>query len=153
MPQAPKLQMTTAMALARKLGLMSQIYNNRLANLLKAKDITYPQYEVLNFILRSGAQGTTIMKITEGVEILQPAVTKTVNKFVKRGLLLSRADSADKRVKHISITPEGAAFIGSLQASLMPDVLTCFEDWDTERTEKFTQELGQFRRWLEENRL
>jgi len=35
----------------------------------------------------------------------------------------------------------------------MPDVLTCFEDWDTERTEKFTQELGQFRRWLEENRL
>jgi len=77
MPQAPKLQMTTAMALAQKLGLMSQIYNNRLANLLKAKDITYPQYEVLNFILRSGAQGTTIMKITEGVEILQPAVTKT----------------------------------------------------------------------------
>ena len=108
---------------------MSQIYNNRLANLLKAKDITYPQYEVLNFILRSGAQGTTIMKITEGVEILQPAVTKTVNKFVKRGLLLSRADSADKRVKHISITHEGVAFIGSLQASLMPDVLTCFEDW------------------------
>ena len=93
------------------------------------------------------------MKITEGVEILQPAVTKTVNKFVKRGLLLSRAESADKRVKHISITHEGAAFIGSLQASLMPDVLTCFEDWYTERTEKFTQELGQFRRWLEENRL
>ena len=153
MPQAPKLQMTTAMALAQELGLMSQIYNNRLANLLKAKDITYPQYEVLNFILRSGPQGTTIMKITEGVEILQPAVTKTVNKFVKRGLLLSRADSVDKRVKHISITHEGATFIGSLQASLMPVVLTCFEDWDTERTEKFTQELGQFRRWLEENRL
>jgi hypothetical protein len=35
MNQSPRLQMTTAMALAQELGLMSQIYNNKLAKLLK----------------------------------------------------------------------------------------------------------------------
>ncbi len=153
MNQSPRLQMTTAMALAQELGLMSQIYNNRLAKLLKSKDITYPQYEILNHILRQGSDGATIMQIAQAVEVLQPAVTKTVNKFTRRGFLECQSDPNDRRIKRACITAQGAGFIGTLQAALMPDVLTCFEDWDVKRTENFTKELGFFRRWLEENRL
>ena len=153
MNRSPRLQMTTAMALAQELGLTSQIYNNRLAKLLKSKDITYPQYEILNHIMRQGSTGATIMEIAQAVEVLQPAVTKTVNKFTQRTFLLCKSDPKDKRIKRSFITPEGANFIGALQAALMPDVLTCFEEWDANRVENFTKELAFFRKWLEENRL
>lgn len=153
MPSTPQVQMTTAITLARELGLMSQIYNNRLAKLLKTKDITYPQYEILNFILAAGSEGVTIMKVAEGVEVLQPAVTKTVKKFDSRKYVTTKSDPDDKRIKRVFITPQGASFIGALQAALMPDVLTCFQDWDIAKIERFTAELGHFRTWLEENRL
>jgi len=54
MQNTAKLQMDTALKLAAELGLMTQIYNNRLAQLLRGHDVTYPQYVILNHILSCG---------------------------------------------------------------------------------------------------
>ena len=51
------------------------------------------------------------------------------------------------------MTAEGAAFIGKLQAALMPDILECFSDWPEEKLDTFADQIRIFRTWLEENRV
>ena len=148
-----RLQMDTAMHLANELGLVAQLYSGRLAALLRKHDITYPQFVILEHILRMGKDGQTIDQISDAVEVLQPAVTKTVKKFENLGLVRHKKGSADRRQKHVEITDEGAGFIGRLQASLLPDILECFEDWEEEKLTRFADELAIFREWLEHNRI
>jgi DNA-binding MarR family transcriptional regulator len=81
------IQMSMAMQLSSELGRMTQSYNTRLAQLLRRHDVTYPQYAVLDHIMRSGTKAETISQISDAVEVLQPAVTKIVRKFSDRGLL------------------------------------------------------------------
>ena len=118
-----RMQMSMAMQLSSELGRMTQSYNTRLAQLLRAHDVTYPQYAVLDHIRRNGSKAETISQISDAVEVLQPAVTKIVRKFSDRGLLQVSGTEKDRRQKRVSMTAEGAAFIGKLQAALMPDVL------------------------------
>ena len=70
-----------AMQLSSELGRMTQSYNTRLAQLLRSHDVTYPQYAVLDHIMRNGSMAETISQISDAVEVLQPAVTKIVRKF------------------------------------------------------------------------
>ena len=51
------------------------------------------------------------------------------------------------------MTAEGTAFIGKLQAALMPDVLECFSDWPEEKLDTFADQIRIFRTWLKENRV
>jgi DNA-binding MarR family transcriptional regulator len=80
------IQMSMAMQLSSELGRMTQSYNTRLAQLLRRHDVTYPQYAVLDHIMRSGTKAETINQISDAVEVLQPADTKIVRKFSDRGL-------------------------------------------------------------------
>lgn len=153
MTQNARLQLERAMALSVELGLLTQVYNNRLAQLLRDHDVTFPQFTILDYILNKGEKGTTVSQIADGVEVLQPAVTKTVKKFSDRGLLKVTSIAADKRQKNIVITPDGAGFIGRLRAALLPDVLNCFEAWEEDRISRFSDDLITFRKWLEENRV
>jgi len=153
MQNTAKLQMDTALKLAAELGLMTQIYNNRLAQLLRGHDVTYPQYVILNHILSCGPKGASISQIADAVEVLQPAVTKTVKKFTAVSYVQIQGVEADKRSKRVFITPQGAGFIGRLQAELMPGVLTCFQDWDESRLNNFAHDLTAFRMFLETNRV
>jgi len=153
MQNSTKLQMDIALKLAKELGLMTQIYNNRLAQLLRSHDVTYPQYVILNHILLCGSAGASISQIANAVEVLQPAVTKTVKKFTAVGYIQSRGVESDRRSKHVFITPNGAGFIGRLQAELMPDVLNCFQDWEEDRLHSFASNLTEFRVFLETNRV
>ena len=82
-----RIQMSMAMQLSNELGRTTQSYNTRLAQLLRRHDVTYPQYAVLEHIMRSGTKAETISQISDAVEVLQPAVTKIVRKFSDRGLL------------------------------------------------------------------
>jgi DNA-binding MarR family transcriptional regulator len=148
-----RMQMSMAMQLSSELGRMTQSYNTRLAQLLRAHDVTYPQYAVLDHIMRNGSKAETISQISDAVEVLQPAVTKIVRKFSDRGLLQVTGTEKDRRQKRVSMTAEGDAFIGKLQVALMPDVLECFSDWPEEKLDTFADQIRIFRTWLEENRV
>ena len=58
-----RMQMSMAMQLSSELGRMTQIYNTRLAQLLRSHDMTYPQYAVLDHIMRNGSKAETISQI------------------------------------------------------------------------------------------
>ena len=148
-----RIQMSMAMQLSSELGRIILSYNTRLAQLLRRHHVTYPQYSVLDHFLRSGTKGETISQISNAVEVLQPAVTKIVRKISDRGLLQVIGTQEDRRQKRVTMTADGAAFIGKLQAALMPDVLECFSDWPKEKLDAFANQICTFRTWLEENRV
>ena len=153
MTQSSRLQMDQAMSLSLELGRLTQVYNNRLAQLLSDLDVTFPQFTILDYILQMGPNGTSVGQISQAVEVLQPAVTKTVKKFSARGILTVTTVENHKRQKTIVITPDGAAFIGRLRAALLPDVLNCFENWSADKIERFSSDLVAFRTWLQDNRV
>ncbi len=132
---------------------MTQSYNTRLAQLLRSHDVTYPQYAVLDHIMRNGSMAETISQISDTIEVLQPSVTRIIRKFSDRGLLQVSGTEKDRRQKRVSLTAEGAALIGKLHAALMPDVLECFYDWTEEKLDTFANQIRIFRTWLEENRV
>ena len=144
--------MSMAMQLSSELKRMTQSYNTRLAQLLRSHDVTCPQYAVLDHIMRNRSKAETISQISDAVEVLQPP-SKIVRKFSDRGLLQVSGTEKDRRQKHVSMTAEGAAFIGKLQAALIPDVLECFSDWPEEKLDTFADQIRIFRTWLEENRV
>ena len=78
---------------------------------------------------------------------------KSSENFSDRGLLQVSGTEKDRRQKRVSMTAEGAAFIGKVQAALMPDVLECFSDWPEEKLDTFADQIRIFRTWLEENRV
>ena len=59
------MQMSMAMQLSSELGRMTQSYNTRLAQLLLSHDVTYPQYAVLDHIMRNGSKAETISQISD----------------------------------------------------------------------------------------
>ena len=148
-----RMQMSMAMQLSSELGCMTQSYNTRLAQLLRSHDVTYPQYAVLDHIMRNGSMAETISQISDTIEVLQPSVTRIIRKFSDRGLLQVAGTEKDRRQKRVSMTAKGAALIGKLQAALMPDVLECFYDWPEEKLDTFANQIRIFRTWLEENRV
>ena len=148
-----RMQISMAIQLSSELGRMTQSYNTRLAQLLRSHDVTYPQYAVLDHIMRNGTKAETISQISDAVEVLQPAVTKIARKFSDRGLLKVTGTEKDRRQKRVSMTAEGAAFIGKLQAALMPDVLEWFSNWPVEKLDTFADQIRIFHTWLEENRI
>ena len=131
------MRMSMAMQLSSELGRMTQSYNTRLAQLLRSHDVTYPQYAGLDHIMRNGTKAETISQISDAVEVLQLSVTKIVRKFSDRGLLQVSGTEKDRCQKRVSMTAKRAAFIGKLQAVLMPDVLECFFDWSEEKLDTF----------------
>ena len=135
-----RMRMSMAMQLSSELGRMTQSYNKRLAQLLLSHDVTYPQYVVLDHIMRNGSMAETISQISDAVEILQPSVTRIIRKFSDRVLLQVSGTKKDRRQKRVSMTAEGAALIGKLQATLMPDVLECFSDWPEEKLDTFANQ-------------
>ena len=102
--------------------------------------------------MRNRSKAETISQISDAVEVLQPP-TKIVRKFSDRGLLQVSGTEKDRRQKRVSMTADGAALIGKLQAALMPDVLECVSDWPEEKLDTFANQIRIFRTWLEENRV
>ena len=76
-----RMQMSMAIQLSVELGRITQSYNTRLAQLLRWHDVTYPQYAVLDHIMRNGPKVETISQMSDAVQLLQPAVTKIIRKF------------------------------------------------------------------------
>ena len=59
-----RMQMSMAMQFSSELGRMTQSYNTRLAQLLRAHDVTYLQYAVLDHIMRNRSKAETISQIS-----------------------------------------------------------------------------------------
>ena len=76
-----RMQISMAMQLSSELGRMTQSYNTRLAQLLRSHDVTYPQYAVLDHIMRNGSKAETISQIPKRSRFYNLRLPKSSENF------------------------------------------------------------------------
>lgn len=148
-------QMPPSGQLMMQLSILSQLFSTRMNKRLAKQGFTLSQLSILSHVARhSAAQDTqTISQISDAVEVLQPAVTKTIARFEKLKLVEVAPDPNDARVRRVKITPEGGQKLGALIGEMRPDAAAWQAVWSAEEIGKMQQEVGRLNAWLDANRL
>ncbi|WP_394221740.1 MarR family winged helix-turn-helix transcriptional regulator [Alteromonas gracilis] len=84
---------------------LSNAFTRAYRPLLKALDITYPQYVTLMALWET--DDITIAKLLEKTAIDGGAMSLILKKLEDKGFLIVAKDSADKRVKRVQLTSAG----------------------------------------------
>jgi DNA-binding MarR family transcriptional regulator len=85
-----------------------------IAELLKTRDLTLAQYNVLRILRGAGPEGATCGSVSENLVRHDPDVTRLVDRLDKRGLVDRARDTKDRRVVRTRITRAGAALPAEL---------------------------------------
>lgn len=81
--------------------------------------------------------GLTQSEIVETLELRQPTVAKTIERLQKKGILFTRADTSDKRMVKVYLTPKGY--------DLKEEIMLIFEDMAKKMLKGFSlQEKDEF---------
>ncbi len=96
----------------------SHLMKWELTNQLKEYDLTSAQWAVLTYLYRQeccdgGEESMTPASIADAIRVERPAITRILDKLLKRGLIDKRVNPTDGRSQIIVLTPESRG--------LMPD--------------------------------
>lgn len=83
------------------------IEEKRLNQALKEQDITLSQAKTLSIILKHPEHQVTLKCLEKELGLAQSVTAGTIIRLEQKGYIESFGDSADKRVKIVSITPLG----------------------------------------------
>jgi DNA-binding MarR family transcriptional regulator len=72
-------------------------------------DISPLHFEVMRLVNKEGT--LKITEIGERLQLARAQMTHLIDRLVETGMVVRQADSADRRVTNIVITPEGNAFL------------------------------------------
>jgi len=86
--------------------------------LLKAADLSGPQYNVLRILRGAGDEGLACREIGERMIHRIPDVTRLLDRLETRKLVKRERESADRRVVRVRITPEGLGLLAPLDTPL-----------------------------------
>lgn len=92
--------------------------SDEIGDLLRAHQLTPPQYNVLRILRGAGERGLTASDIGERMITRDPDVTRLVDRLEKRGLVERWRCTEDRRVVWTRIAPAGLAAIEPLDAPL-----------------------------------
>lgn len=92
--------------------------SDEIGDLLRAHQLTPPQYNVLRILRGAGEQGLTASDIGERMITRDPDVTRLVDRLEKRGLVERWRCTEDRRVVWTRVAPAGLAAIQPLDAPL-----------------------------------
>jgi DNA-binding MarR family transcriptional regulator len=84
-------------------------------------ELSITQIKLLHHLEGDGPE-LTLKQVAERVPISLPAVSRTVDDLVRRGMVHRHEDDADRRMKRISLTDEGRTVIRKLNAAQMSGV-------------------------------
>jgi DNA-binding MarR family transcriptional regulator len=104
---------------ARLTDLLDRI-NRMTRGLQYAHGLNPAQWDALRFIARANKYSRTPGALAKFLGTTKGTASQTVNALEKKGLLASRVDPADKRVRHVVVTAEG-------EALLARDPLNCLD--------------------------
>ncbi len=85
-----------------------------MAELLKTRDLSLAQYNVLRILRGAGPEGATCGDVSENLIRHDPDVTRLMDRLDKRGLIDRARDTKDRRVVRTRITKAGAALLAEL---------------------------------------
>jgi len=131
-------------------GIISQLFEARARRVLP-EDLPRPLFSILSHFVRLKGE-KTVTDLARAFQTPQPGMTKSVQKLIDRGFLVSADDPEDARRKRLSITTEGEkAHFDALQR-LGPDAEFVFSEWSTAELSGLREEVFRLRRWLDDNR-
>lgn len=85
-----------------------------MAELLKTRDLSLAQYNVLRILRGAGSDGATCSSVGNNLIQHDPDVTRLIDRLEKRGLVERERDTKDRRVVRGRITKAGVALLAEL---------------------------------------
>jgi DNA-binding MarR family transcriptional regulator len=109
--------------------------------------VTYPQFEVMNVLMRRGdgqtpAQLATLLQMTPG------AITNTLQRMEATGLAAAEPDAHDKRKKRVTLTPEGRDSWYRAMAAIKPRMASLREGFTSKEFREVLPFLRALRCWM-----
>ena len=84
------------------------------AELLKTRDLSLAQYNVLRILRGAGPEGATCGTVSDNLVRHDPDVTRLMDRLDKRGLIERARDTKDRRVVRTHLTKAGMALLAEL---------------------------------------
>jgi len=150
MPTSPNPDQVFELGIA--LGILTQLYENRMTQLLAPHDLTTTQFGMLSHLLRKG-EPQSVSDIANAMEINQPGVTKVVRRLESTGLLKVAQSTEDKRLRIVSISAKGTKLVEATGKALATDIDQWFASWEAKEIGQLTGLTWRLVGWLDENRI
>ena len=112
--------------------------------------LTYPQYEVLNYLIRRG-EPCTPARIAKALLMTKGAITNTLQRLEIRDLVRIAADKHDRRKKQVSVSRQGLAAYGQAMAALRPQLENLRGGFTEREFREALPFLRALRTWLAES--
>lgn len=94
----------------------ADVVQRRALSVLKDRDLTLNQYNVLRILRGAGAEGLPCREIGGRMISHDPDLTRLLDRLEKRGLVVRSREARDRRVVTSRITPAGLALLAELDA-------------------------------------
>src|SRR5579884_1127585 len=114
--------------------------------------MTYPQFELLNFLARKG-EGQTPAQVACALQITPGAITNTLQRLEAQGLIVLDGDPDDGRKKRIAMTPQGRAAYNRAMAGIKPRMESLREGFTKQEFREVLPFLRALRSWMLETAL
>lgn len=109
---------------------------------LDGEDLSLPQLQCLCFLMQH--RRSRLGHISEGLSISNPAVTKLIDRLVKKGLVTSTPCSCDRRSVEVDLTDEGLRLIKQFRSLRSQRLDAIMNSMNPSDREMFLQGLERF---------
>lgn len=134
------------------IGIIEQLTRSAADRGLRSVDLSFPEFAMLTHFSHGHPPEKTVTGIAKAMQQLQPAVTKTVQKLLAKGLVKASANTADGRSRMLALTPKGMAALQRGVASLAPRLGGAFAGWSDRELAEFFAQLDRLKRWMDDHR-
>jgi DNA-binding MarR family transcriptional regulator len=111
--------------------------------------LTYPQFEVMNFLARRG-EGQTPAQIAAALQMTPGAITNTLQRLEATGMAAVEPDAADKRKKRVAMTTAGRQAYQRAMAAIKPRMASLREGFTQKEFREALPFLRALRAWMED---
>ncbi|WP_373087240.1 MarR family winged helix-turn-helix transcriptional regulator [Sneathiella sp.] len=134
------------------IGIISQVTDTRMRQLLESTNVPLPQYIILNHFVGQPKNGKTVSGISWALQQPQPGITKTVRKLLDKGFLRADENPDDGRSKTLFITDAGTTAHKKAEEKLEIAMAETFDGWREWEKRDFFGFLDRLKSQLEDNR-
>ena len=98
-------------------------FDHATSELTRRHGLTARRYELLVMVAgaHDGTRSATISELAERLYLALHTVTELVGRAESAGLVVRSADTADRRVTRVRLTPEGEARLAAAASALKPE--------------------------------
>ena len=130
--------------LRRNLARAEQALTEVDRRLLAPNQLCASDFEILERLTRKGSR--PVNTLARRVGLTSGSMTTAVQRLLRRDLVETRRDTKDKRVVHVSITPEGAKLTNQISATRLKLLAEVFGDWSGREQAVLTAFLKRLRK-------